>query len=49
MTVKVEVPVAVGVPVTVPFAFRVNPAGRLPEKRLQLYDGSPALAVSVAE
>ena len=35
MTVKFDVPVAVGVPVIVPLEFSVNPAGRLPAVNCQ--------------
>jgi len=36
LTVKAELPAAVGVPEIVPVALRLNPAGRLPEAIDQL-------------
>jgi hypothetical protein len=50
VVVKVEVPVAVGVPEMVPVvAARVRPAGRLPELIDHVYDGVPPVADSGAE
>jgi hypothetical protein len=40
-TVKLEVPVAVGVPEIVPAAERVKPVGKDPEVRLQVYGVVP--------
>jgi hypothetical protein len=50
VAVKLEVPVAVGVPEMVPVvAARVSPAGRLPELIDHVYDGLPPAAVIGAE
>lgn len=50
VVVKVEVPVAVGVPEMVPVvAARVKPAGRLPELIDHEYNGVPPVAESGAE
>ena len=50
VTVKLEVPFAVGVPEMMPLpAARVNPAGRLPEVTDHVYPGVPPLACSVCE
>lgn len=49
-TVKLEVPAApLGVPVIVPFEFRVKPLGTVPLARDHVYGVVPPLAVSVAE
>jgi hypothetical protein len=47
VTVKVDVPVAVGVPEITPAADIVNPAGRLPLTD-HVYPGVPPLALNVA-
>jgi hypothetical protein len=47
VTVKVDVPVAVGVPEITPAFDIVNPAGRLPLTD-HVYPGVPPLALSVA-
>ena len=50
VAVKLEVPVAVGVPEMVPVvAARLSPAGRLPELIDHVYDGLPPVAVIGAE
>jgi hypothetical protein len=47
-TVKVEVPVFVGVPEITPVELaKVSPAGRLPDDTDQVYDGSPPVAANV--
>ena len=47
LTVKVEVPLAVGVPEITPELASVSPAGKLPELIDHLYPGVPPLAASV--
>jgi hypothetical protein len=48
LTVKLEVPVARGVPeITPSLASGLNPTGRLPAVRLQVYGGTPLLACKV--
>jgi hypothetical protein len=47
LAVKLNVPVAVGVPVSTPLAFRVIPAGRLPEATDQVYGLVPPVTVRV--
>src|SRR5262245_33627715 len=48
-TVKLTVPVAVGVPEITPVpALSVRPAGRLPLASAQVYGGTPPVAASVA-
>jgi hypothetical protein len=47
-TVKLKVPVAVGVPEMTPLADRLSPVGSVPEESDQVYGGDPPLAVSVA-
>jgi hypothetical protein len=50
VAVKLEVPVAVGVPEMVPVvAARLSPAGRLPELIDHVYEGLPPAAVIGAE
>jgi hypothetical protein len=50
VAVKLEVPVAVGVPEMVPVvAARLSPAGRLPELIDHVYEGFPPAAVIGAE
>jgi ABC-type thiamin/hydroxymethylpyrimidine transport system permease subunit len=50
VTVKLDVPFAVGVPEIAPLpAARVSPAGRLPEVTDQVYPGVPPLACSACE
>jgi hypothetical protein len=50
VTVKVDIPLAVGVPEIVPVADpSVSPAGRLPEVMDQVYGWVPPLAVRVCE
>lgn len=46
-TVKVAVPVAVGVPEITPALESVSPAGKLPDARDHVYPGVPPLALSV--
>lgn len=46
-TVKLEVPVAVGVPLRTPSADKLRPAGSVPEETDQLYGVVPPEAVSV--
>ena len=48
-TVKVEVPVAVGVPEITPLALRLNPLGSVPEAKLHVRAPTPPLACSVCE
>ena len=48
-TVKLELPLAVGVPVMTPALESDRPAGRLPEAIDHVYPGVPPLAFSVAE
>jgi hypothetical protein len=47
-TVKVAVPVAVGVPEITPAFESVNPAGKLPDASDHVYPGVPPVALSVA-
>ena len=48
VTVKLEVPTAVGLPVMAPVvSFSVSPAGRVPVVTVQLYGDVPPLAASV--
>jgi hypothetical protein len=49
LSVKLNVPAAVGVPEMVPPEDSVRPAGRAPELMLQLYGVVPPLAASVVE
>jgi hypothetical protein len=47
VTVKLKVPLAVGVPERMPVAdARVRPAGRLPEVTDQVYAGTPPVALN---
>ena len=48
LTVKLEVPVAVGVPVRFPSALRLMPAGRLPLLTDQAYGLVPPVSVRVS-
>ena len=47
-TVKVDVPVAAADPVIAPEALNVNPLGRVPEARLQVYGAVPPAAERLA-
>ena len=47
-TVKLLVPLPVGVPEITPLGDSVNPAGNVPERMLQLYGVVPPVAASVA-
>ena len=47
--VKVNVPLALGVPVMLPFVFSVRPPGSEPLVLDQEYGGAPPFALSVAE
>jgi hypothetical protein len=49
VTVKLELPAAVGVPVIAPLAFIDNPFGRLPDVTDQLYGGVPPVAFTDPE
>ena len=50
VTVKLDVPLEVGVPETVPVvAARVKPAGRLPEVIDHVYAGVPPVACKTCE
>ena len=49
VTVKLELPAAVGVPAIPPAALIDNPFGRLPDVTVQLYGGVPPLAFTDAE
>ncbi len=44
-----EAPLAVGVPLMAPLVEKVNPAGKVPDARLQVYGEVPPVAVKVAE
>ena len=44
LTVKVAVPVALGVPVMAPAVLRLKPLGRLPDEIIQVYGVVPPLA-----
>ena len=44
VTVKLKLPAVVGVPVMIPFEFRVNPAGSWPATTTQVYGVVPPLA-----
>jgi hypothetical protein len=48
VTVKLKVPVVVGVPERAPLADRLSPSGSVPADSDQVYGGDPPLAVSVA-
>src|ERR1700686_5226081 len=48
-TVKVDVPVAVGIPEITPLLFRLNPVGSLPEAKLHVRAPAPPLACRVTE
>jgi hypothetical protein len=48
-TVKLNAPLALGVPVMLPFVFRLRPPGSAPAAMDHVYGGVPPLAVSVAE
>jgi hypothetical protein len=47
LTVKLLVPVAVGVPLMTPLELRVNPVGRLPDNSDQVLEPLPPLEASV--
>ena len=49
VTVKVEVPAAVGVPEITPAVDSDNPAGRLPVVTAHVYGGTPPVAINDAE
>lgn len=49
LIVNVNEPAVVGLPESVPPVERLNPAGNMPEPRLQLYGVVPPLAASVVE
>ena len=49
LTVKLDVPALVGVPVIWPLEESVRPAGRLPAATLQLYGAVPPIALSAVE
>ena len=46
-TVKLAVPVAVGVPLRTPPLLKLNPAGKLPDASDQLYGVVPPVAANV--
>ena len=49
LRVKLKVPCVVAVPDIVPAALSERPVGRVPEARVQLYGGVPAVAAAVWE
>ena len=49
LTVKLEVPVAVGLPEMVPELLKLRPAGRLPEETDQVYGVLPPVAARLVE
>jgi hypothetical protein len=49
LTVNVEVPTAIGVPVICPLLFNVNPLDKEPEDIFQVYGLIPPLTVNVVE
>ena len=47
--VTFESPMSVGVPVMLPAALRLNPAGKVPAEIVKLYGGIPPLAATELE